>query len=91
MLPASAKKANYEGGGVSGRTITVTLRGGKHLVRYHEPAGTVYEPSWGFIGIRPRNLTDRELRSIDAACLADLVARRAAWRQQLQTRTAGVK
>jgi hypothetical protein len=71
---------------MSGRVITVTVRGLDVQVLYRE--GAHYEPVWHFHQAGShfralRHLTEREMQAIDAACLADLVERRDAWRRAL--------
>jgi len=70
-----------------GRRIEVTVRGVRVDVDYVEPAGTVFHPLWHFCGGEVIiNLTAAEARIIDAACLHDLIERRAAWRVSLERR-----
>jgi hypothetical protein len=70
------------------RRITVTIDDGRRLeIGYAEPNGCVYEVRWHFVGgsLWPP-LTKADARTIEAACLHDLIERRNAWRLALRMR-----
>ncbi len=72
---------------MSGRIIPVTIRGRRIEIDYIEPAGQVFHPLWHCCHMDDILwLTEPECRLIDAACLLDLIAQRAAWRAQIERR-----